>query len=93
VAAIAQGLLGGGEGRWRLTAVDVDGLDLALGETVLRLNFGSPGHRPRSHSERADSCRTIGPNAQWCIAITTSISAFCDDSGIASVEDRIAMIA
>ncbi|WP_135468278.1 HugZ family pyridoxamine 5'-phosphate oxidase [Crenalkalicoccus roseus] len=42
VAAIARGLLGGGEGAWRLVAVDVDGADLAAGEAVLRLPFGRP---------------------------------------------------
>lgn len=48
VAAIAQGLLGGGSGAWRLEAVDVDGLDLALGETVLRLDFTGPATGPES---------------------------------------------
>ena len=48
VAAIAQGLLGGGPGAWRLAAVDVDGLDLALGETVLRLPFAAPATGPDS---------------------------------------------
>jgi putative heme iron utilization protein len=42
LAAIAQGLLGGAEGPWRLTAVDVEGCDLALGEEVRRLAFGRP---------------------------------------------------
>lgn len=48
VAAIAQGLLGGGPGAWRLLAVDVDGLDLGLDETVLRLDFGAPATGPDS---------------------------------------------
>jgi putative heme iron utilization protein len=39
VAAIAQGLLGGAAGAWRLVAVDTEGCDLALGESVLRLTF------------------------------------------------------
>jgi putative heme iron utilization protein len=42
VAAIAQGLLGGGPGAWRMAAVDTDGCDLALGETVLRLAWREP---------------------------------------------------
>lgn len=42
IAAIARGLLGGPPGAWRLASVDVDGLDLALGETILRLAFRSP---------------------------------------------------
>jgi putative heme iron utilization protein len=48
LAAIAQGLLGGGSGAWRLVAADVDGLDLALGETVLRLDFTTPATGPDS---------------------------------------------
>lgn len=42
VAAIAQGVLGGGPGTWRLTAVDVDGCDLTLGEQVFRLHWTAP---------------------------------------------------
>ena len=42
VAAIATGLLGGAPGDWRLTAVDVDGLDMSLGDAVLRLAFDAP---------------------------------------------------
>jgi putative heme iron utilization protein len=42
VAAIAEGLLGGAPGAWCLTAVDTEGCDLALGETVLRLAFPGP---------------------------------------------------
>lgn len=43
VAAIAQGLLGGAAGAWRMVAVDPDGADLALGEErVLRLAFAAP---------------------------------------------------
>ncbi|MDB5413224.1 MAG: hypothetical protein JWR10_1559 [Rubritepida sp.] len=42
VAAIAQGVLGGPAGEWRVTAVDVDGLDLCSGDTVLRHAFESP---------------------------------------------------
>jgi len=48
IAAIAQGLLGGPPGAWRLLAVDVDGLDLGLGETVLRLAFAAPAPGPDS---------------------------------------------
>lgn len=46
VAAIACGLLGGAPGGWRLAAVDLDGLDLALGDTVLRLAFENPVANP-----------------------------------------------
>jgi len=42
VAAIAQGSLGGPAGAWRLSAVDVDGCDLALEETVLRHHWAAP---------------------------------------------------
>jgi putative heme iron utilization protein len=42
VEAIATGLLGGAPGAWRLVAVDVDGLDLAAGEAVLRMAFTAP---------------------------------------------------
>lgn len=42
VAAIATGLLGGPAGEWRMVAVDVDGADLAAGETVRRLAFSAP---------------------------------------------------
>ena len=41
VATIAGGL-GGAPGPWRLVAVDTEGCDLALGETVLRLAFERP---------------------------------------------------
>lgn len=40
--AIATGLLGAAPGDWRITAVDVDGLDLACGEAVRRLAFTAP---------------------------------------------------
>ncbi len=50
VAAIAQGLLGGPPGDWRLAAVDVDGCDLAMGEgeaaQILRFAFGAPADSP-----------------------------------------------
>jgi putative heme iron utilization protein len=49
--AIATGLLGGAPGEWRITAADVDGLDLACGEVVLRLAFAAP-------ARDADSVRT-----------------------------------
>jgi putative heme iron utilization protein len=42
VAAIASGLLGGAPGAWKLAAVDVDGCDIALDETVLRLAWPAP---------------------------------------------------
>lgn len=39
VAAIAQGLLGGAPGDWRMVAVDVDGCDLSDGNQTVRLAF------------------------------------------------------
>ena len=39
VAAIAQGLLGGAAGDWRMVAVDVDGCDLSDGNQTVRLAF------------------------------------------------------
>ena len=42
VAAIAEGLHGGMAGAWRLAAVDTDGCDLALEETVLRHAWPAP---------------------------------------------------
>jgi putative heme iron utilization protein len=42
VAAMAEGLLGGTPGAWRIVAVDCDGCDLALGETVLRHAWDAP---------------------------------------------------
>jgi putative heme iron utilization protein len=42
VAAIAQGLRGGRQGAWRVSAVDTDGCDLALEETVLRHPWPAP---------------------------------------------------
>lgn len=42
VEAIATGLLGAAPDAWRLTAVDVDGLDMAAGDSVLRLAFSAP---------------------------------------------------
>jgi putative heme iron utilization protein len=46
VAAIAEGLLGGGPGPWRLSAVDTDGCDLALEDRVLRLAWAAPVSDP-----------------------------------------------
>jgi hypothetical protein len=42
VSAIADGLLGGGPGAWQLVAVDTDGCDLALGDSVLRHPWPAP---------------------------------------------------
>jgi putative heme iron utilization protein len=42
VAAMADGLLGGAPGEWRIVAVDCDGCDLALGEAVLRHSWDAP---------------------------------------------------
>ena len=42
VAAIAEGLHGAAPGPWRLVAVDTDGCDLALGESVLRHPWPAP---------------------------------------------------
>jgi len=41
LAAIARAA-GGAEGGWRMVAVDVDGCDLACGETVLRIAWSAP---------------------------------------------------
>jgi putative heme iron utilization protein len=45
VLAIARHL-GGGDGPWRLTAVDTDGCDMALEERVIRLPFARPAATP-----------------------------------------------
>lgn len=45
VAAIARAL-GGGEGAWRMVALDVDGCDVALGEEVRRMAFSRPAREP-----------------------------------------------
>jgi putative heme iron utilization protein len=42
VSVIAERLLGGAPGAWRLAAVDTDGCDLALEERVLRLSWPAP---------------------------------------------------
>jgi len=45
MALIAQGacgVAGGVSGAWRMVGVDVDGIDLALDETVLRVGFAAP---------------------------------------------------
>ncbi|QYU70886.1 DUF2470 domain-containing protein [Leptolyngbya sp. 15MV] len=42
VAAIAQGLHGGQPGAWRLGAVDTDGCDITLDETVIRHAWPAP---------------------------------------------------
>jgi hypothetical protein len=42
VAAIATGLLGGAPGPWRLSAVDTDGCDIALEDSVLRHHWPAP---------------------------------------------------
>ena len=48
VEVIASGLLGASPGAWKLSAVDVDGLDLACGESVLRLGFAAPAQDAQS---------------------------------------------
>lgn len=42
VRLYATKLLGGEDGRWRLTGLDPEGLDLALGDATLRLAFPEP---------------------------------------------------
>jgi len=42
----ATALLGARDGAWRLTGIDPDGCDLALGDKVLRLPFDEPITRP-----------------------------------------------
>jgi putative heme iron utilization protein len=46
VAAIATGLHGGAPGAWKIVAVDCDGCDLALEETVLRHPWAAPVSDP-----------------------------------------------
>ncbi|MCS6932053.1 MAG: DUF2470 domain-containing protein [Acetobacteraceae bacterium] len=49
VAAIARHLGGiGGDGPWRMVALDPDGADLAAGEEVLRLHFSAPAATPEA---------------------------------------------
>jgi putative heme iron utilization protein len=45
MSAIAKAAGGAGEG-WRVVAVDVDGCDLALSETVVRVEFAAPVQSP-----------------------------------------------
>jgi len=56
VEAIATGLLGAAPGAWRLAAVDLDGLDIALGDSVLRLGFTAPARN--ADSVRAELVRS-----------------------------------
>lgn len=56
VEVIATGLLGGAPAAWRLAAVDVDGLDLACGDSVLRLAFEAPAED--ANAVRAELIRT-----------------------------------
>ena len=65
--AIATGLLGGAPGAWRIAAVDVDGLDLAYGEAVLRLDFAAPAGD--ADSVRAELIRAAG-QARAALAAT-----------------------
>jgi putative heme iron utilization protein len=65
VQAIARFLLGGGEGAWRLAALDVDGADLAAGEEVRRLAFAAPvadadGVRAELARVGREACTRIG---------------------------------
>lgn len=46
VKLYATALLGAGDGDWRITGLDPDGLDLALGDQVLRLPFPEPVDGP-----------------------------------------------
>ena len=48
VRLYATRLLGGGDGNWRLTGLDPDGLDLALGDATLRLPFPGRIANPQS---------------------------------------------
>lgn len=48
VRLYATVLLGAQDGAWRITGLDPDGLDLALGDTVLRLPFDAPVDGPGS---------------------------------------------
>lgn len=57
----ATALLGATDGPWRVTGVDPDGIDLALGEQVLRLPFPhrvtTPGDLRATLAERAAAAR------------------------------------
>ncbi len=57
VRLYATKLLGAEDGKWRLTGLDPDGLDLALGDATLRLPF----------PERVTDCRAIaqGGGRTW----------------------------
>jgi len=44
----ATRLLGAADGHWRLTGIDPDGLDLALGDVTLRLGFAQPVKTPEA---------------------------------------------
>jgi putative heme iron utilization protein len=46
VRLYATKLLGASDGHWRLTGLDPDGLDLACGDTTLRLPFPTPVTNP-----------------------------------------------
>lgn len=46
VRLYATVLLGAQDGAWRITGLDPDGLDLALGDAVLRLSFDAPVDGP-----------------------------------------------
>ncbi len=48
VRLYATRLLGGEDGRWRLTGLDPDGLDLVLGDTALRLPFPERVNDPQA---------------------------------------------
>ena len=47
LARYARHFAGAGEGDWRMTGLDPDGIDLALGDTVLRIFFEQPLAAPR----------------------------------------------
>lgn len=65
VRLYARVLLGGGDGNWRLTGLDPDGLDLALGEATLRLPFparvADPQALRRAVVELAARARAVAP--------------------------------
>ncbi len=65
VRLYATQLLGGGQGNWRLTGLDPEGLDLALGDATLRLPFperiADPQALRRVLVELAAKARAVEP--------------------------------
>ena len=65
-ADIAGRLLGGGEGVWRMLAVDVDGALFGAGEAVRRLRFS----RPVASAGEVPSCTVMSLARGVMISVT-----------------------